>query len=133
MQTVEVSRHDWGKALSQFSAIHEGWLVSLDVLNNEIGAQLEFNDLPLLGVSADHVKDGTVTISAARSAAEHVSHTIHAPTRISIERREDGADVALQIESADGTKSILRFRTPALPETLDGIAAHRGGSDHGQA
>lgn len=122
MRTVEVPREAWTSTLDEFSAIHEGWLVSLDVLGPSIGAQPEVNNLPLLGVSADRAKhDGTITISAGRSAAEHITHTIHAPWRVYIERREDGADVALQIESADGTKAILRFRVAALPETLDGI------------
>lgn len=121
MRTVEVPREAWTSTLDEFSAVHEGWLVSLDVLGPTIGAQPEINNLPLLGVSADHAKhDGTITISAAR-AAEHITHTIHAPLRVYIERREDGADVALQIESADGTQAILRFRVAALPETLDGI------------
>ena len=124
MQTVEIPREGWTPTLDEFTAIHEGWLVSLDVLGSTIGAQPEITNLPLLGVSADRVTDGPITISAARSAAEHITHTIHAPSRVYIERRDDGADVALQIESADGTKSILRFRVAALPETLDGIV-HR--------
>ncbi len=122
MQTVEVPREAWAQTLNEFTAIHEGWLVSLDVLGPTIGAQPEINNLPLLGVSADRADhDGTIMISAARSAGEHITHTIHAATRVYIERREDGADVALQIESADGMKTILRFRAVALPETLDGI------------
>lgn len=123
MQTVEIPRQDWIRTLNEFAAIHKGWLISLDVLNPEIGAQHEVNNLPLTGVSADEVEGAvTVTISAARSAAEHLSHTIHAPTRMHIQRTDEGADVALQIQSADGTKTILRFRVTALPETLDGIA-----------
>jgi len=123
MRTVDIPREAWARTLNEFTAIHEGWLVSLDVLGPTIGAQPEMTNLPLLGVSAepaDH--DGAITISAAaRSGAEYITHTIHAATRVCIERREDGADVALQIESADGTKNILRFRTAALPETLDGV------------
>ena len=122
MQTVEIPRKAWAQTLNEFTAIHEGWLVSLDVLGPTIGAQPEINNLPLLGVSADRAdRDGTIMISAARSVGDHITHTIHAATRVYIERREDGADVALQIESADGTKTILRFRAVALPETLDGI------------
>lgn len=123
MRTVEIPHEAWAQTLNEFTAIHEGWLVSLDILGSTIGAQREINDLPLLGVSADRADhDGTITISAAaRSAAEHITHTIHAATRLHIERRDDGADVALQIESADGTKAILRFRAAALPETVDGV------------
>jgi hypothetical protein len=122
MRTVEIPRAAWAQALNEFTAIHEGWLVSLDVLGPEIGAQVEIKNLPLLGVSADRADhDGSIIISAARSVGEHITHTIHAATRVYIERREDGADIALQIESADETKTILRFRATALPETLDGV------------
>lgn len=120
-RTVEIPAAAWAQTLNEFTAIHEGWLVSLDVLGPEIGAQPEINNLPL-GVSADRIDhDGTIIISAARSVGEHITHTIQAATRVYIERREDGADVALQIESADGTKAILRFRAAALPETLGGV------------
>ena len=80
-------------------------------------------NLPLLGVSADRIDhDGTISISAARAASEHITHTIHGVTRVYIERTDEGADAALAIESADGTTTILRFRAVVLPETVDGIA-----------
>ena len=123
MQTVEIPRNAWTTTLDEFSTIHEGWLVSLDVLDPAFGAQPEVDNLPLLGVTADGAD--AITISAGRSAAEHITHTIHAPSRVRIERREDGADLALQIESGDGTKAILRFRVSAVPETVDGIPYRR--------
>lgn len=119
MRTVKIPREAWAQTLKEFTAIHEGWLVSLDILGPEIGAQLEINNLPLRAVSADLGDD--IVISAVPSVGEHITHTIHAATHVHIERREDGADVALQIESADGTKTILRFRAAALPETVDGV------------
>jgi hypothetical protein len=126
MQTVEIPREEWAHRLNEFTTIHEGWLVSLDVLGPDLGAQPEIVNLPLLGVSADRVNhDGTIAVSVARSRSEHFSHLIEAVTRIHIERTDDGADAALQIESADGTKAILRFRATALPETVDGIVAPR--------
>jgi hypothetical protein len=126
METVEIPREEWIRRLNEFTAIHEGWLVSLDVLSAELGAQPEIDNLPLLGVSADRVNhDGTVAVSVARSRSEHFTHIIEAVTRIHIERTDDGADAALQIESSDGTRAILRFRATALPETLDGIVAPR--------
>jgi hypothetical protein len=124
MRTVDIPREAWTTTLDEFSTRHEGWLVSLDVLDPTTGAQPEVVDLPLLGVSGGGPDDSAITISAGRSWAEHISHTIHAPTRVQLERREDGADIALQIASADGAKAILRFRIAALPETVDGIA-HR--------
>lgn len=125
METVEIPREVWARRLNEFTNIHEGWLVSLDVLSADLGAQPEIDNVPLLGVSADRIDhDGTIAVSVARSASEHFTHIIEAVTRIYVERTDDGADAALQIESADGTRTILRFRAVALPETVDGVV-HR--------
>ena len=93
----------------------------MDILAPTLGAQPEVHDLPLVGVVAEpHTDGGTITISAARPEKGQITHTIHAPTRVRIERTNDGADVAMQIESAEGTTTILRLKTPAPPETVDG-------------
>ena len=122
MRTTEIPRAEWSRGLAEFSAAHDGWLVSLDILSPDIGAQPDITDLPLVGVAFEDIRAGTVTISAGRSAVPEITHTIQAPRHIWIERTDAGADAALAIESADGAKTILRFRTAALPETVDGIA-----------
>jgi uncharacterized protein DUF5335 len=122
MRTVEIPQNDWTRILNEFSARHEGWLVSLDLRDARFGARREIQNLPLLGITAEpvsHVKD--ITIAAARSAADHVTHTIQSPTRLGVERTDDDMDAGLEIESADGTVAILRFRTVVLPETVDGM------------
>jgi hypothetical protein len=120
MRTTEIPRADWSRVLAEFSATHDGWLVSLDLLSSEIGAQPDITDLPLVGVTFEDIRAGTMTISAGRSA--EITHTIQAPSHIWVERTDAGADAALAIESADGATTILRLRTAALPETVDGIA-----------
>ncbi len=120
MRTPEIPRHDWSRVLAEFSATHDGWLVSLDILSPDIGAQPDITDLPLVGVTFEDIRAGTMTISAGRSA--EITHSIQAPNHVWVERTDAGADAALAIESADGAKTILRLRTAALPETVDGIA-----------
>ena len=74
MRTVEIPREAWVEQLNEFTAIHEGWLVSLDVLGPEIGAQPEIVNLPLLGVSADRIDhDGAIAVSVMLSATEHLN------------------------------------------------------------
>jgi hypothetical protein len=123
MQTIEIPREAWAARLEEFTAAHRGWLTSVDVLDPALGAQPEIDKLPLIGVAAEQAHGGPVSIriSAGRSPVEYITHAIEAPSRIYVERREDGAELALEIESADGTKTILRFRVAALPETVDGI------------
>jgi hypothetical protein len=125
MQTVEITEADWAGRLDEFATVHDGWLVSVDVLNPEIGAQRQVDNLPLLGVSADGVKhDGSVAVSVARPGGTHFTHVIRNVKRIYLEQTSDGADAGLQIESGDGTKTIVRFRVLALPETVDGFVRH---------
>jgi uncharacterized protein DUF5335 len=122
MRTVEIPREAWVQQLNEFTAIHEGWLVSLDVLDPELGAQPEIVNLPLVGVSADRIdQDGAIALSVMVAATGHFTHVIQGVTRIYVERADDGADAALEIESGDGTRTILRFHVAALPETVDGI------------
>ena len=120
MRTIEVPQKEWARTLDEFSLIHEGWLVSLDVIGPDLGAQPQIRDLPLRGVTAETgTRDPAITIAAAHADGEQVTHIIHMPTHVRIERTNDGADVALQIESAEGLAAILRFKTAALPETVD--------------
>ena len=126
METIEIPREEWMRRLNEFTVSHEGWLVSLDILGGEIGARPAIDNLPLLGVSADRVNhDGTVAVSVARSRTEHFTHIIEAVTRIHLERANDGAGAALQIESADGTTAVLRLRAAPLLESVGRIAAAR--------
>jgi hypothetical protein len=122
MRTTEIPRADWSRVLAEFSATHDGWLVSLDILSPDLGAQPDIIDLPLVGATFEDLRAGTLTISAGRSAVPEITHAIQAPRHLWVERTDAGADAALAIESADGATTILRLRTAALPETVDGIA-----------
>ncbi len=122
MDTIEIPRTRWAETLDGFSLMHEGWLVSVEVTSPDFGAQPEIHDLPLVGITAEPAERGDiVAIAAARSANNHVTRIVHAPTHIWIERTEEGADAALEVESADRTKTILRFKTAARPDTVDSV------------
>ena len=126
MPILEIPRSQWSSRLNEFTAIHEGWLVSLDVLAPDLGAQPAFENLPLLGIAADSLNDdGTVSVSVVRMTGEHFTHVMNGIERIWIDRTPDGADAALEFESS-GSRTILRFRAAVRPETVDGIASPGG-------
>lgn len=113
MALTEIPRVAWTAALNDFSAQHEGWLISVEVWTPEIGALPEIHDLPLVGVSADRGEDdNVVTISAGISTDDHVSHVIRRATSVTVEHSA-GGQAALHIESAGGVKTSVRFRPPA--------------------
>ena len=121
MEEIEIPRNKWSTALNQFSAAHQGRLVSLDLVDSAYGLRPEIRNLPLLSVTAERTGPGTdITIAAARSPSDHITHTINAPSSIRFERTDDGVDEGLRIASTDGTVAILRFHTAAWPENSDG-------------
>jgi len=123
MPTQEIPRHEWNNFFDSFSRQHEGWLATLEVLGLEIGAQEEAHELPLEGVSIGSGTDepDTIAISIGKTPEDHISHTIIKPARVWLERNNAGADSALEIESEDETKTLLRFRSPVPPESVDGV------------
>lgn len=121
--SVEVPIGRWKEVLEEFGVMHHGWLVSVDLVPPNAGAPLEFSNLPLLGVMAEPRHDGlAISVSAGKSAAERLTHTIPAPSRVWLERSDDGAGRSIQVEAANGAKTILRFSSPARPDPADNQA-----------
>ena len=122
MPTQEIPRDKWVTFLDTFSRQHEGWLSTLEILGTDIGAQQEVLNLPLEGISVsrDSVPE-TIAISLGNDAENHVTHTITNPTRIWLEQTSQGANAALEIESADEVKTLLRFRSALPADMVDGV------------
>lgn len=118
MHTVEIPRRDWTIRLEEFSRVHEGWPVSLDILAPLLGAQSEFRQLGLAGITAEPTDGGTIAMTVAVPPGGFHTHTIHSPVHVFIEETDEGAEAALEIESADGTKAILQFRIGAAVHGL---------------
>ena len=121
----EIPRDEWAGFLDSFSRRHEGWLVTVEVLGADIGAQMEAEELPLEGITAE-LKGGdedAITIILGEESTERVTHNISQPTHVRIEQNESGADMALQIESGGGVTTLVRFRSAMLPEMVDGIVS----------
>jgi uncharacterized protein DUF5335 len=127
MPTQEIPRDEWMTFFDRFSRQHEGWLATLEVFAPNIGAQEEAHDLPFEGITAS-AKDSapeTIAIILGKSPDDHVEHAIAAPTRIWLEQTSQGANAALEIESADEVKTLLRFRSALPAEMVDGVVLEK--------
>jgi hypothetical protein len=120
---VDVEPREWVSFLDGFSRQHEGWLASIEVATPG-GKLTEVVNRRLRGVSIDHA-DGTqrAYVEVDGTPDGCLTHVVDGPTRIRFKRTRAGAHQGLEIESADGNKTIVRFRSAMLPETLDGIAS----------
>lgn len=130
MSTREIPRDEWASFFDAFSRQHEGWLAGLEIFAAELGAQEEAHELPFEGITlaaaaSDGSEEGprgvTVTINLGKTPEDHVSHTILEPTHIWLEQTAEGANAALEIESTDETKTLLRFRHAMRPDMVDGV------------
>lgn len=122
MKTLEVSRGEAVAFFDSFSRRHEGWLSTLEVFGMDIGDHVGERELPLEGITAD-LSAGVdrIEIMMGARADDHITHTINTPLQISLEQTDEGADVALAIKAADGTTTLLRFRSAMLPEMVDAV------------
>lgn len=124
MQTKEIPKNEWSGFFDSFSRKHNGWLVNVEILGLEIGAQVEQRELALKGITneGDEVEGNTIVIMTSAKAEGHITHSITHPTAVSLEQTDEGADAALAIKSDDGITTLLRFRSVVLPELVDAVA-----------
>ena len=121
MRNRLVSRTEWFRFLGEFSRRYQGWLVTVRILHPSFGSQVEARELPLEGIVASADGSGPISLHLGGSAKSNVEHEIPSPRQVWVELSEEGAEEALGVVSEDGTKTIVEFRAPALPETVDGI------------
>jgi len=122
MSTREVTRNEWTSFFNIFSKQHEGWLASLEILGDEVGAQTEAVELPFEGISFNEEDEPeSVIISLGKTPEDHVSHTVERPRHVWLKQTVEGAHDSLEIEEEGNQKTLLRFRSPMLPEFVDGI------------
>lgn len=120
MSVHDIPRSRWADVLEQFSRGHRGWLASVVTVRPgpELTSHTDWR--PLESV--------TVTRTAGRPTAIRVRFQggptvcVRAPRTLGVDRRNDGAERALEIDAAGGEFVRIVFRATALPEEVDGIA-----------
>jgi len=125
MATQEIPRAEWNNFFDGFSRRHEGWLATLEIFAPDIGAQEEAHELPLEGISIASANESpdVISISLGKNSEDHVSHAITKPERVWLEQTAAGTNAALEIESQNETRTLLRFRSTVPPEMADDFVA----------
>jgi hypothetical protein len=118
MQTRDIPREQWIRFFDDFSKNHEGWIVTMEVLGADIGAQEEANNLPLVGISADvKARENRVEIIVGGRPGVDMTRFIERPKHIWVKEPRFPGDEAMEIESEDGIKTILNFHRIRPEET----------------
>lgn len=116
--TQEILRNEWKAYFDAFSREHENWMVTVEVIAPDIGAQVQAEEVRLKGISAE-LKDGenAIAIILGKRLDEHITHVISEPARVMLECSEldSGSFETLAIESEDGTKTLVRLLAGVVP------------------
>jgi hypothetical protein len=122
MSAREIARQEWAEFCERFSRQHRGGRVTLESVAPDGATQVVAHELPLQGITLDKA-DGQVEISVTlgKDSGEQLTHAIAAPAHVIFRETEAGAHEGLDIESADGQVTRIRFRVPILLEAIDGV------------
>lgn len=107
--TREIPRDAWNTFFSRFSDDHETQLVAVEVMGPDIGAQVEGRTLLLSGISPADDDGESLALMFDSVNGEHLTHMVNKPTHVWIRQAADNTDEALEIESGDGTRTLVRF------------------------
>ena len=115
MRMMTIPMPSWRRSLDTVSRRFAGAMVSIDIDRPDLGAHSEVKSQPLGGITADR---SGIVVHVARGA-EHLDHTIPDAEAVRFEETGEGALRAVEVDSRDGTKTTVRFRSPLLPALLD--------------
>jgi hypothetical protein len=111
MATIEIPREEWVRFFDDFSTRHLGWIVTLEVLDSDLGDQEAATSLPLAGVSADVKRPETcIEITIGTKPDSHITRIINHPKRVWLGRPETLEIESIEVECETGSTTLLTFR-----------------------
>ncbi|MDT8385584.1 MAG: hypothetical protein RRB22_14340 [Gammaproteobacteria bacterium] len=134
MEQLEIAVREWTSFCDEFSLAHRGWLVTLAMMATTelqktpealaahwrvIADDLHFNEIaigPMPGTCIISAKPETQT-----AIFEHRLKGIVRLFRLTTNRGHQGMRIDT-VDGGDAQSTFIWFRTPALPEQLDGLA-----------
>ena len=116
MPTREIPRQEWKSFLADFSRRHAEVPATLEVFAEELGDRTEARELPLVGIGIEEKgsEAGSLEILLGDRPDSNLTHKVTGVERIYLLSGESGGEEDLEIEAADGTKTLLRVRAASL-------------------
>lgn len=124
MPEREIEPSRWPEFCDGYSRQHRGWLASLaSTVAGDCDRALRSPQARDLGFEGVHPGDGRgALVIRLGDGAAHLTHEVRAVRRLISDESTEGMHRGLRLEGEDGSTTCLRFRVPAAPEALDGLA-----------
>ena len=111
--TNEIPKHEWKQFFDELSREKLDWQTKIEVMNDETGAQILTEGLPLGGLTFDD-KDGQerIEVIVGSGTENHQTHNILEPQKVYFRRADDRQVIMVEIEDAGGTKTLVHIIQP---------------------
>jgi rubrerythrin len=105
----DIGKNKWVELFDDFTKNHRGWVGTLEVFGEKLGAQIAESEQLFEGISADVKSTGPdrVTILLGSEPGAHKDHVVTDPKHVRM--RLEPAAATLEIEGSDGIKVLLRI------------------------
>lgn len=109
----EIKKENWESFFDSLSKRRYEWKAKIEILKDEIGDQVLTEGLPLNGITVESRGDQTsIDISVGQNSEFHQTHNIENPTRVAFLEAANQHEDVIDIEEADGTKTLITFVEP---------------------
>jgi hypothetical protein len=112
--TQELGADRWVEYFDSIAPSVEGLLVTIEVMSEELGDQVEVERLPLQAISYDH-DDNMLEVSVGGRGPRYpvlLRHFISRPQTISVEESGLLTPSAMLITDASGVRTLIRLLEP---------------------
>ena len=116
-----IPKNEWSRFLKNFSMQHEGWLVTLQIVQPSANPQIEAHEVAFSGITIEPSAGHQRELSILLNSPGGLTHRIPRPKAIELRETDSGAHESLAVRSEDGTATVIRFRSMVLPEQVDGL------------
>jgi dienelactone hydrolase len=114
----DVPPSEWCLFFERFSRAHRAWLATV----HGIVADVPITRVPSVAIESVAFEKRASEHIVRLTFANGISLCVPRPCAVRVQEADDGAEWALEVDTADGAFIRLAFRATALPEQLDGLA-----------
>jgi hypothetical protein len=111
--TNEIPMQQWAKFFDDLTKKRFEWQTKIEVISGDMGSQILDEGLPLMGITVEQKKDESfIGIIVGQDSAHHQTHNISNPTKVAYLSKEENHGGVVEIEEADGTKTLIHIIEP---------------------
>jgi Family of unknown function (DUF5335) len=112
--TKTVPQERWGEFFDQFSDGNRGRHISIEIISPELGEEELIQNAPLMAMVYDRPGKGNDLVIETGKDEVTYAHTVDSPTEVLTGQSESGRMLAVWINDATGTKTLVKLQAVEL-------------------